>query len=387
MKILKICAVLWAVVCCGCTADDDSQRHFDNKAYINTGTTEQQILFKPSEEAVCVSRSLSIGMPIPEGHDVTAKFVYDPELVEKYKVKHGTDALPLPAEMVSIPTPELKILRGSTKSSETEIVFTGIEALDKEKLYVVPVSLTDVQGVDVLKSKTVVYYVFRGAALINVVADIARNKFPVKWNTDMTRVKTITFEVFLRARSFGAAYKDKSFISTIFGAENAFLVRFGDIGFHDNQLQCACPYGNFPTKDKNLGIQTDEWVHIAVIWDAVTGDRALFYNGKEMARDKGVYDYAWSDLSYECHVGFSYEDNRWFDGEVCEMRVWNKQRTAKEIAENMYELDPDTEGLVAYWKFNEGAGNLIKDHSGNGNDITAENDLKWTSVSINKPSN
>ena len=41
-----------------------------------------------------------------------------------------------------------------------------------------------------------------------------------------------------------------------------------------------------------------------------------------------------------------------------------------------------TEGLVAYWKFNEGTGKQVKDYTANGNNITAENDLTWTKVSL-----
>ena len=38
----------------------------------------------------------------------------------------------------------------------------------------------------------------------------------------------------------------------------------------------------------------------------------------------------------------------------------------------MYDVDPQTTGLKAYWKFNEGKGNNIaKDLTGNGNDAVA----------------
>lgn len=378
--LLSAAALIWG----GCANENEDTRHFDNKVFIDTESSLQEVLFKPSDKVVSVKRELTAAMPIPADRDMHGRFVYDPALVERYNALHTAESLPLPAEMVSIPEADVRILKGSTKSSVATVTFTGIEQLDKAKTYVAPVVLTGMDGVDILQSKSVVYYEFKGAALINVVADIAKNKIPIHWTNDMSHVKTITFEVLLRARTFGAAHKGKSFISTIFGREGNFLVRFGDVGMYDNQLQLSCWYGNFPTKNNKLGLQTNEWVHVALIWDATTGDRVLFHDGKEMTRDQGVFDYAYFDLSTDCYVGYSYEDNRWFDGEVCEMRVWNKQRTAKEIADNMYEVDPESEGLIAYWKFDEGEGNFIKDHSGNGNDITAEQDIKWTSVSINK---
>ena len=67
-----------------------------------------------------------------------------------------------------------------------------------------PIELVDVQGIDVLSSKTKTYFIFKGASLINVVADIAQNNLPVNWNTpDLVRsMKTITVEVFNQSTRF-----------------------------------------------------------------------------------------------------------------------------------------------------------------------------------------
>ena len=55
-------------------------------------------------------------------------------------------------------------------------------------------------------------------------------------------------------------------------------------------------------------------------------------------------------------------------------------RTQEEIVSNVYEVDPTSEGLVAYWKCDEGAGDTIRDHTGNGNNGTANSALKGKSV-------
>ena len=59
------------------------------------------------------------------------------------------------------------------------------------------------------------------------------------------------------------------------------------------------------------------------------------------------------------------------------MRVWSVARSEQEIWDNMYDVDPKTPGLIGYWKFDEGEGNVIKDWTGNGNDAVAEKDLDW----------
>jgi len=56
-------------------------------------------------------------------------------------------------------------------------------------------------------------------------------------------------------------------------------------------------------------------------------------------------------------------------------------RTPEQIWENMYRIENPQEDptLIGYWKFNEGKGNVIKDHSQYGNDGVAETDIIWPS--------
>ena len=68
---------------------------------------------------------------------------------------------------------------------------------------------------------------------------------------------------------------------------------------------------------------------------------------------------------------------------MSEFRVWNRVLTPDEINErnHFYTVEPDAPGLVAYWKMNEGQGNLIHDYA-NGYDLTSHNPLTWISVSL-----
>ena len=76
--------------------------------------------------------------------------------------------------------------------------------------------------------------------------------------------------------------------------------------------------------------------------------------------------------------------SRQFDGEICEARIWSVARTQEQIYQNMYDIPnpADEPALCAYWKFNEGTGSAIKDHTGNGNDITASGAPTWVNVEL-----
>ena len=63
-----------------------------------------------------------------------------------------------------------------------------------------------------------------------------------------------------------------------------------------------------------------------------------------------------------------------------------KVLTPEQINEkdHFYAVDPSSEGLIAYWKFDEGVGGAIKDYTQNGNDGTALTDLEWVEVELGK---
>ena len=82
----------------------------------------------------------------------------------------------------------------------------------------------------------------------------------------------------------------------------------------------------------------------------------------------------------EFQIGRSYEDElRQLNGNIAEIRIWNTCRTKEEIWTNMYKVeDPENEeSLLAYWKFNEGEGNIVKDHSKHGFDAVSAEPLVW----------
>lgn len=64
--------------------------------------------------------------------------------------------------------------------------------------------------------------------------------------------------------------------------------------------------------------------------------------------------------------------------------MWNRVLTADEIAaeNHFYRVDPSSEGLVAYWKLDDGAGTVGKDYSPYGHDLTIESEPTWVQVEL-----
>lgn len=397
MKTTKIilASVAALLLAGGCNKND--RQLFDNQLYINISSDCEELKFPKPDQAAGVTeeRRLSVSVPSPACGDIHAKLDFAPGLLDEYNGKYEETAELLPEDMISILSGELLIRKGDVKSNDATVVFSGIETLEQDKTYVAPVTL-ETEDMTVLKSKKTIFYVFRKASLINVVADVRENWFKVKWanSADVSHLDAITVEALVKVRNFDKQEGKPEAISTLFGIEGSFLIRIGDASIENNQVQLYTKDGAFP-KDKKpeCGLPENEWVHIAVVWDRISHDRIIYQNGDVVLADKGATQGTSLTLvSQACLIGNSYDNKRWLDGCISELRIWNRQRSKMEInaTDAFWWVNPESEGLLAYWKFNDGEGNMAKDWSGNGNDVvsavidSAYNpvDIKWQKVSL-----
>lgn len=361
----------------GCDNSDDD---FDNKAYVSSSSKISELLVKAGVNDV--EKSIQAAIAKPNNQDIFVKYRVDQALVETYNMAYYDNAVMLPAENYSFPESTVTITSGNVLSKELKVLFKDLSQLDREIVYVLPITM-DSEDIDVLKSDKTMYYVIKGAALINVVADIEENYLTVNWTKPdvCNNLSQLTMEALVRVRNFDRM------ISTVMGIEGQFLIRLGDAGFPSNQIQIATNSGNFPDGDSNKGLPTNEWVHIALTYDSSTGAMAVYVNGNkqsETIKSLGNINLGQGGTSGFC-IGRSYADDRYLAGEISECRIWNVVRTAEEIASNPYYVDPASEGLVAYWKFDDESALSVEDHTGNGNNAVANSTLRWTPVTLPVP--
>lgn len=377
MKNYKIYTLAFLLASSLFTSCEDDE-NFDNKVYFNVASKTSSILFKSSISSA--QRTLQVSLAKQESKSVEVTFKVAPELVGTYNKAYYDKAIILPADSYELAETKIVINAGSVASKQVPINFKGLDKLDRETVYVLPVTIATA-NIAVLESARTTYFVFKGAALINVVADIESNNLHIDtWAKPdvVNNLTQLTMEALIRVRNYDRL------ISTVMGIEGQFLIRLGDAGFPSNQIQIATSAGNFPAADANKGLPTNEWVHIALTYDSVTGDMKIYVNGK--VQSEGVKKAGPVNLGKNgvdgFYIGRSYEDSRFLAGEISECRIWNVVRTQEQIAGNPYDVDPASAGLVAYWKCNEGGGSVVKDYTGNGNDLTAKSAIKWTPVAL-----
>lgn len=356
---------------------NEETKKFENKAFINADKKSNTVLMKMGVNTA--ERIIKVSTAQPVSMNIAIKYVIEEDKVLEYNQIYSEQALILPSENYELESATATIYAGGTESTENKIKFKNLDLLDHEKMYVLPISFSTAD-VNILRSSQTSYYVLKGAALINVVANINQNYLSIDWvnRSPLNALSKLTMEALIRVNKFD------HMISTVMGVEEKCLIRIGDAGFPSNQLQFVPSNGNkFPEANKQNALPTDEWIHVAVTYNGYI--TTLYVNGGKIASEPTPMGYvalASTDSDNTFYIGRSFSDSRYLDGEIAECRIWNLVRTQEEIALNPYYVNPNSEGLVAYWKFDDEDPYIVKDHSINGNHARASKPLEWIQVEL-----
>ncbi len=105
-------------------------------------------------------------------------------------------------------------------------------------------------------------------------------------------------------------------------------------------------------QDASATVPLNQWLHVAVTYDAATTTMKLYRNGSLVATSSSMPAHVPGPML----VG-RWDVNHFFSGSMDEVRIWNRALCADEITNNRNcELpNPATQnGLLAYYKFNQG---------------------------------
>lgn len=396
----------------GCDNTDYSNKPpFDNSVYLNGALTKDVTNVTFKRTLTEVPKEFTAMLAYPATQDVEVSISVDPSLAAGYNARLGTDYATLDPKHYKLSGTTALIPAGEAESKPVTITFTGLEELPLDVAYLAPVTVSNVQGgVETLDGSKTICYVVKKSSAITAAANLRDNYMEVPGfdagspTADVVNgMKALTYEAIIWMNSFDyGAIGDKPVeISSIMGIEQYILLRIGDANFPRQQLQFAGPRyeWKFPKADKSKSLQPKTWYHVAFTWDLAAQTTIFYVDGQEQSRNEEFANNSVTEINlgkqvrgehFMFKIGHSYgepEDyDRQLDGNICECRVWNVARTQQEIYENMYDIDPKTPGLCAYWKFNEEKGDVVKDQTGNGNDARAHNSpLAWpTGIEVPK---
>ena len=129
------------------------------------------------------------------------------------------------------------------------------------------------------------------------------------------------------------------------------------------------------------GITNEEWHHVAAVYrgDGATRYLDLYVNGAHTASTTTTGSPLSSYDGNMLRIGMTRHSSGQYSHCIMdEIRIWECARTEMEIQENMgQEISGSEEGLIGYWRFNEGQGTVVHDSSPRQNHGTVEG-ATWT---------
>ena len=419
----RINKYLWLIASaafCSCQSYDADDHKFGNVVYLDVAETTDVQTATIKNTLDELDRTFSATLAYPSGGDVTVSIAVDPSLVDTYNARHNTSWPMLDAKYYSLSDERVTIPAGKTASDAVtlhlqELLGEGEDqtgALTLDATYLLPVTITNA-SVPTLDSSSTVWYVIKRSSNITTAAQLTDNwiNFPtLDKDTEqamaLNNLTAVTYEALIYIDKFATSVLNSAgvanpvSISTIMGVEDYLLLRIGDTNFYADQLQVdgsGVSLGKFPEKNKGKLLSLEEWYHVAFTYDLETGIACIYVNGQLQSQTQVAPTVKVINLGLRAidpdpetdarqfFIGYSYDAFRQLCGDISEVRIWSVARTQADIWRDMYDVENPAEKpeLRAYWKFNEGSGNIIKDWSQYGNDAVAHTDLKWnTSVEI-----
>jgi hypothetical protein len=163
-----------------------------------------------------------------------------------------------------------------------------------------------------------------------------------------------TWEFWKRYRAFadntgssGNRDTDARFYTQLTGSEGGLRTAIGDSYWTSATLE-----------------ETGKWYHIAIVFD--NGEVRTYVDGD--LRDTRSNVKFSGESSSPFTIGRGHSTGRWLNGYTREHRIWSIARSQTDIHRNRYRaLDGTEEGLIAYWRLDEGEGDTVHDLTGKGN--------------------
>lgn len=355
-----------ALLTLACTKAD--RFDYGKEVLVMTGT-EVTPMAKFVVEAAPATYSVTVSATGKVKKNTTVSLAIDNSLVEKYNQENSTSYYALPDKALKLSDAEVTIEEGKASSSIATLSVVSTEDFQDGRIYIIPVTITDVKGdLDVLESSRTIYLRVSRVVEFNAL-DISNYNMYSNFIFDDALARQLpnyTYEVkvFIDQWHPGSEPISRLCQWTAKDESRSNMLRFGENGQDINSLQLVNPAGNLISTTR---FGTGTWYTVSITYD---GTNILMYvDGNKDVENTGNAETTFQRFELGMSWGGGYPQKQRTLGRIAEVRVWNRALSAGEIKLGICGVDPQSDGLVAYWKFNEGEGHIFHDATGNGYDM------------------
>lgn len=368
-SIITVTILLWLT---GCNFGGDSFNY--NKDVIIVSGTESNSMVKFVVEDTPATYIVTASATGKVQEDVTVSFAQDNLLLEAYNKANNTNYFPIPESAIQIEGLQGVIKAGNASSTGIRVKVVSTSEFKDGRTYVIPVTIKEVKGgsMDVLPASQTIF--LRISRIINFNSlDISNPYFYGNaYFTKPVELPNYTYEIKCFINQWHSGSEPISRLSNFCPIDEsvANLLRFGENGQDINSLQWVTPGGGIVSTTR---FNTGQWYTVSLTFDGSV--YRMYVNGvkdTELNGNKGTIfqrlelGMSWYDSGTPAN---SYPNRQRFLGRIAEIRLWDRALSTSELQIGLCGVDPQSEGLVAYWKLNEGEGPIFHDATGNGYDI------------------
>lgn len=361
-----------ALLFTGCNSEGDNF-DYGREVILVTGT-ESNPLVRFTVEDTPATYTVTASATGKVAQDVKVTFAQDNSLVEAYNEEHKTSYYAIPASAIEMDGTEGMIKAGSASSTGVNVRVVSTEDFVDGRVYVIPVTIKSVSGggMEVLDASKTIF--LRISRVINFNSlDMTNVNFYGNYYADApVDLPNYTYEIKCYINEWHPGSEPISRLCNFCPKDESVtnLLRFGENGQDINSLQWVTPGGGLISTTR---FNTGQWYTISLTFDGST--YRMYVDGvkdAELAGSKGTVfqrlelGMSWFDSGT---AGTSYPFKQRFLGRIAEIRLWNRPLTTSELQIGICGVDPASEGLVAYWKLNDGEGAVFHDATGHGYNI------------------
>ncbi len=321
-----------------------------------------------ADVTVCLSEAAT--------QDVTFRFEVDEEVLNQYNAKQASSFVTLPEAGYEMER-EVTVKAGTYGAVATKIYIKPLTEDLIGESYAIPLRLVSVDGAVPVTSTTATYVVTTEAVITSSypMFNGSAGLYAEGFSANLPQ-----FTVECRFQVSDTANRNRA----VFTNGGSVLLRFEDPQAAQDGVP-AHSLVQFQGQDWYMNptdyFRTDQWQHLALTYNgtAVT----LYVNGAFAGTKEGVCAPEFAAAAWfggDAGGGHGTGDSSWWAGckILCsELRIWSYARSASQIQNNMTTVSARSEGLVAYWRMNDGAGQEFEDYTGNGYTLKTNRTPTW----------
>ena len=365
-KYVALVIILASVFGC----DDAEMKAIDNGLYIQEAAPsnkfDQQIITQLVDDEEVV-KTLTVRLVRAMDHDVTVTLDIDPQLLEEYNNKNEANYLVLPEEYRNFEK-TVTISAGNVSAPVVNLIIKPYSSSNGEA-YAIPIRITSVDGpVEMKGNANHLLYLLTSPHRQKAVI-IKKGNRTVKTFSTAIPMEQWTFEYWVKVDNITGkptgdweGLGNKNFRARIFVPDSQPLT-FSDLTlrYYADGANVQIPILQFQNSAGHFDTTgfwwPDTWYHIAYTYDGTTV--TVYKDGVKDNSLANSIDWTFKSLSFA--IGsFGYEQQV----EFAQIRMWKKCLSENVIKDNMSrQVAGDSDGLIGYWKCDEGTGNELKDSS------------------------